>query len=345
MVIVFETTNLQVKNMTDTSNLYPLTFKPYLKNAIWGGRNLEKFGRSVPPEGLAESWEIAAHENGSSIVKNGIHAGKSLIELTNELGVALVGTNGQWALDRGKFPLLVKLIDANRNLSVQVHPKDDYAQQNEGNELGKTEMWVILDAKPDSTLIYGVKNGTTPENFRKGIEDGNLEPHLHSVPAAVGAHLCVPAGSLHAIMEGIVIAEIQQNSDTTYRVYDWNRLGADGKPRQLHVDKALDVINFNQVEPRLPEEILVAEADGVRTTLLCQNEYFRTERIKMEADTVYQGNCDGTTLEIWGILDGCTEIGDIEMQGIQFILLPAQMGEFAIHAKERSILLRSILPK
>lgn len=330
--------------MNDSKTLYPLSFQPFLKTAIWGGRNLEKLGREVPPEGTAESWEIAAHENGSSIVTNGIHAGKNLIELTDELGTALVGSNGQWALDRGKFPLLVKLIDANGNLSVQVHPKDAYALANEGNELGKTEMWVILDAKPDATLIFGVKEGTTPENFRKGIEDGNLEPWLHSVPAQVGSHLCVPAGSLHAIMEGIVIAEIQQNSDTTYRVYDWNRVGADGKPRQLHVDKALDVINFEQVEPVLPKEILVQEGNGSKTTLLCQNEYFRTERITLAKGASYHGNCDGSTLEIWGVLRGKTQISEMDLHPIQFILLPAQMGTFTISALEETVLLRSVLP-
>lgn len=332
------------EKMTDPQNLYPLSFKPFLKTAIWGGHNLEDFGRFVPEEGTAESWDIAAHKNGSSIILNGIHQGKNLAELTNELGVSLVGTNGQWALDRGKFPLLVKILDANRNLSVQVHPKDPYALEHEGNELGKTEMWVILAAKPGAKLIYGVKEGTTPELFRKGIENGNLEQYLHEVPAAVGAHLCVPAGSLHAICEGIVLAEVQQNSDTTYRVYDWNRLGKDGKPRELHVDKALDVINFEQIEPDFAAPILVSEENGIKTTILCENEYFITERIYMDEDTEYSGNCDGSTLEIWGILEGEATLGDMELKPIQFILLPAQMGEFTLKAKENTTLLRSTLP-
>ena len=331
--------------MTENQNLYPLSFNPFLKYAIWGGRNLEDFGRFLPEEGTAESWEIAAHKNGSSVVTNGIHTGKDLVELTAELGEALVGSYGKWALERKKFPLLVKLLDANRNLSVQVHPKDPYALEHEGNELGKTEMWVILAAKPGSKLIYGVKEGTTPEKFRKGIEDGNLEEYLHEVPATVGAHLCVPAGSLHAICEGIVLAEIQQNSDTTYRVYDWNRLGKDGKPRQLHVDKALDVIDFEQVERDFVEPKLVSEENGIKTTILCQNEYFITERIFMDADVEYTGNCDGATLEIWGILEGSATLNDMELSPIQFILLPAQMGEYTLIAKEGCILLRATLPE
>ena len=331
--------------MTDSNKLYPLSFKPYLKTAIWGGRNLEDFGRFVPEEGTAESWEIAAHKNGSSIVTNGIYGGKDLVQLTQELGEALVGSYGQWALERGKFPLLVKLLDANRNLSVQVHPKDPYALEHEGNELGKTEMWVILAAKPGAKLIYGVKEGTTPEKFRKGIEDGNLEQYLHEVPATVGAHLCVPAGSLHAICEGIVLAEIQQNSDTTYRVYDWNRVGKDGKPRELHVDKALDVINFDQVEPNFAEPTPVSESNGSKITVLCQNEYFITERIFMDAGAEYTGNCDGTTLEIWGILQGSAILGEMELSPVQFILLPAAMGEYKLEAQKDTILLRATLPK
>ena len=330
--------------MTKSSSLYPLSFQPFLKSAIWGGRNLEKLGRTVPEEGTAESWEISAHKNGSSIVTNGIHAGKTLTALTEELGDALVGTNGTWALERGKFPLLVKLLDANRSLSVQVHPKDPYALEHEGNELGKTEMWVILDTRSDSKLIYGVKKGTTPEKFRKGIEDGNLEPYLHEVPATIGAHLCVPAGSLHAIMDGIVIAEIQQNSDTTYRVYDWNRLGTDGKPRELHIDKALDVINFEQVEPTMPEPVILSDEKGIKTTLLCDNEYFITERIFMEEGAVFTGNCDGSSMEIWGILKGKAQIGEMKLSPIQFILLPAQLGAFEIQATEETTLLRTTLP-
>jgi mannose-6-phosphate isomerase len=330
--------------MTNSKNLYPLRFKPFLKSAIWGGKNLENFDRYVPEEGTAESWEISAHKNGSSTVTNGIHAGKTLTELTKDLGVKLVGSNGQWALDRGKFPLLVKLLDANQSLSVQVHPKDTYALKNEGNELGKTEMWVILAAKPGAKLVYGVKEGTTPEKFREGIENGNLEQYLHELSATVGAHLCVPAGSLHAICEGIVLAEIQQNSDTTYRVYDWNRLGTDGKPRQLHIDKALDVINFEQVEPDFVEPEFVSDEKGVRTMLLCQNEYFRTERIHMEENSTYSGVCDGSSMEIWGILNGKALLGDMTLSPIQFILLPAQMGNFVITANENTTLLRATLP-
>ena len=157
----------------------------------------------------------------------------------------------------------MKLLDASRPLSVQVHPDDDYALANEGNELGKTEMWVVLDARPGAEIILGVRPGTTPAAFRAALQAGQLEPYLHRLPVQTGDHVCVPAGSLHAIMGGLLIAEIQQNSNTTYRVYDWNRL-QNGQPRPLHIDKAMSVINFAQVAPGLCQPELLADHDGLR---------------------------------------------------------------------------------
>ena len=323
------------------NDLYPLTFDPVLKDYIWGGRNLEKFGRELPDGIIAESWDIAGHEDGTSVVNNGRFAGKLLTEVHQELGLGLIGSNCQWAQDRGKFPLLIKILDANRQLSVQVHPKDPYALEHEGNELGKTEMWVVMDAKPDAKLQLGVKAGTTPEQFRQGIETGNLEPYLHYVPVKAGDHVCVPAGTLHAIMDGIMIAEIQQNSNTTYRVYDWNRMGADGKPRPLHVDKALDVIDFNKAEPSICPPEPISEENGIKRALLCQNEYFVTERVEMTAGATFNGNCNGRSLEIWGVLSGSVVVNDVELTAVQFTLLPAAMGEYTITTNADTTLLRT----
>ncbi|MCD4752627.1 MAG: class I mannose-6-phosphate isomerase [Anaerolineaceae bacterium] len=324
--------------------LYPLLFEPVLKEAIWGGRNLENYGRILPPGKTAESWEIAAHKNGSSIVLNGLHQGKSLADLTTELGIDLIGSNAQWALDRGKFPLLIKLLDANQRLSVQVHPKDDYALKNEGNELGKTEMWVVLHAEPDAKLVYGVREGTTREKFKKGIQQGNLEPYLNIIPVKSGDHVCVPSGSLHAIMEGTIIAEIQQNSDTTYRVYDWNRLGNDGQPRELHIDKALDVINFEQIEPQICPAAEIESNNGIRRSLLCRNQYFVTERIEFEGAAAYTGTCDGSSLEIWGIINGRAKVDELKLDAIQFTLLPAAYGDFSIVTEGPAVMLRTTIP-
>lgn len=320
--------------------LYPMTFAPVLKDYIWGGRRLEQLARPLPPGIIAESWEIAAHEDGVTAVTNGRYAGQLLTDVQAELGLDLIGTNCAWAQARGKFPLLIKLLDANQQLSVQVHPDDSYALAHEGNELGKTEMWVVLDAKPGAQVQLGVKAGTTPELFRRGIEEGRLEPYLHYVPIKPGDHICVPAGTLHAIMDGILIAEIQQNSNTTYRVYDWNRVGADGKARPLHVDKALDVINFNQVEPSLcPAELM--ELNGFSRSLLCANQYFVTERVEMAAGVVFAGNCDGRSLEIWGVLHGSVTVNGVGLTAVQFTLLPAAMGEFTVTAVTGATLLRT----
>ena len=324
--------------------LYPFLFEPVLKNYIWGGRNLEKYGRILPPGKVAESWEITSHKNGSSIVLNGIHQGKSLTDLTAELGIDLIGSNAKWALDRGKFPLLVKLLDANQRLSVQVHPKDDYALKNEDNELGKTEMWVVLSAEPDAKLVYGVRKGTTREKFKKGIQQGNLEPYLNIIPVRSGDHICVPSGSLHAIMEGTIIAEIQQNSDTTYRVYDWNRLGNDGQPRELHIEKALDVINFEQIEPQIIPAVEIESKNGIRRSILCHNEYFVTERIEFDHSGTYEGACDGSSLEIWGIIDGRARVGETELDTIQFTLLPAAYGAFSLSTEGPAVMLRTTIP-
>lgn len=326
----------------ENQKLYPLTFSPVLKDYIWGGRNLARYGRNLPAEGvIAESWEIAGHRDGTTLVNNGPYRGRSLIEMQNDLGLDLVGGKNAWAHERGIFPLLVKLLDANRPLSVQVHPDDNYALANEGNELGKTEMWVVLEAQPGAELILGVKEGTTKEAFQHALAAGEAAAYLHHLPVSAGDHICVPTGSLHAIMGGLVMVEILQNSNTTYRVFDWNRLGADGKPRQLHIDKALDVINFEQVEPGLCPSELVSEDGGIRRFRLCSNEYFVTERVEMGAGTVYHGSCDGDSLEIWGAIEGQVTVNGMPLGAVHFTLLPAAMGDYAIGAQGEATLLRT----
>jgi mannose-6-phosphate isomerase len=323
------------------ASLYPMTFVPVLKDYIWGGRRLEQLlGRQLPPGVTAESWEIAAHKDGTAIVANGHFAGRLLTEVHAELGLDLIGRNSAWAQQRGKFPLLVKLLDADQHLSVQVHPDDEYAKQHEGNELGKTEMWVVLYAEPEAALIMGVTANTTPEKFYRALTGGNLSPYLHRLPVHKGDAICVPSGSLHAILGGLVIAEIQQNSNTTYRVYDWNRL-KDGKPRPLHIDKAMDVINFSQIEPGLSQPTLVDDDLNVRRYLLCRNSYFVTERVEMKQGAIYRGHCDGSTFEIWGSIEGQVQIDELTLPAVKFALLPASMGTFAVHATEDSSLLRT----
>lgn len=324
------------------NELYPLLFEPVLKDYIWGGRNLEKLGRQLPPEGvIAESWEIAGHEDGTTRVVNGRFTGKLLTELHQELGLDLIGSRSAWAQERGKFPLLIKLLDANRPLSVQVHPQDDYALKNEGNELGKTEMWVVLHAEPEAEVILGVSHPISKEDFRVAISNNQLEPHLHRILVKTGDHICVPAGSMHAIMGGLLIAEIQQNSNTTYRVYDWGRVDANGRARPLHVDKALDVTNFDQIAPELCPPKRIADAGGIKRSLLCQTDYFVTERVEMAAGSTFSGSCNGETMEIWGIIAGTADVNGLALSAVRFVLLPAALGAFSVTATSPATFLRS----
>jgi len=330
--------------------IYPLTFTPVLRDYIWGGRNLEtKLGRTLPPGIVAESWEISGHPSSPTTVESGPLAGQTLPEVLQRLGLDLVGHRSQAMLKRGKFPLLIKLLDANQPLSVQVHPNDEYANLHENGELGKTEMWYILYAKPGAYLIYGLKPGVTPDSFRQALEAGKLESCLHQLPVKAGDAVFIPAGSVHAIMEGILLAEIQQNSDTTYRVYDWNRLGADGKPRPLHIDKAIDVINFAQVELGHFPPQLIEENDNLRREIITTCPYFNVERVTLKHEgAAFKGQADGSTFEIWGAMSGLSRVvwaGEpLELPAVRFTLLPAALGDFEIEALATSVFLRVYIP-
>lgn len=238
-----------------TERMYPLKFHPVYKEKIWGGDALARlFGRRLPSNKVGESWEIAAHPHGQSIVSKGPLAGTPLAELLRSSPREIMGRTP--LADDGRFPLLVKLLDCNDWLSVQVHPDDEYARTHEG-DLGKQESWVVLYAAPGAQIVYGLQPGTTRAEFAAAIADNRVEQYLHKVNVKAGDVFSVPAGTVHALGRGVVVAEIQQNSDTVYRVYDWGRLGADGKPRELHVAKALDVIDFTrapQLSPRSSTE-------------------------------------------------------------------------------------------
>lgn len=331
-------------------NIYPLTFSPVFRDYIWGGRNLETIlGRHIPAGVVAESWEISGHPSSPTRVDDGPLAGKTLPEILDLLGLSLVGHRSQAMLALGKFPLLIKLLDANKPLSVQVHPHDEYAKHHENGELGKTEMWYILYAKPDAHLIYGLKTGVTPEKFRQSLEAGNLEARLHRLPVKAGDTVFIPAGSVHAILEGILLAEIQQNSDTTYRVYDWNRVGADGKPRPLHIAKAIDVINFKQIEPTTSPVKLIEESKDLRREIITACPYFNVEKITFyRENSTFTGVCDGTTFEIWGAISGHSQVvwssQSLDLPAIRFTLLPAMLGEFTIKATDPATLLRVYVP-
>ena len=222
----------------NTVNPYPLLLKPPVKDYLWGGERLKtEFGFEAGAGPAAEAWVLSCHKDGQSVVENGELAGHTLSQALERMGPAAVGKK---AASFPYFPLLIKLIDARDRLSVQVHPNDEYAQRIEG-EYGKTEMWYVVDCEPGAQLIYGFNRDLSRDEFRRRIENNTLTEVCNVVPVSKGDVFFIQAGTLHAIGAGILIAEVQQNSNTTYRVSDYGRLGADGKPRALHIDKAVDV--------------------------------------------------------------------------------------------------------
>lgn len=219
---------------------------PACKDYIWGGQRLKTdFGIESGLNPLSEAWVLSCHPDGPSVLDSGPWAGLTLPQYIAQAGPQALGTKCR---EFESFPLLVKLIDARENLSVQVHPSDEYALAHEG-QYGKTEMWVVLDAAPGAFLYYGFQREVTREEFAERIQRGDLTDILRKLPVEKGDVVFIPAGTLHAIGAGVVIAEIQQNSNVTYRVFDYNRVGADGKPRPLHVEKALEVTDLRPTEP------------------------------------------------------------------------------------------------
>ncbi|MCY4080643.1 MAG: AI-2E family transporter [Caldilineaceae bacterium] len=342
-------------------SLYPLSFQPVYKDYIWGGRNLEtRLGRELPAGIIAESWEIAAHANGHSKVAAGPLAGSTIEEVQQRWGERLSGTS----VESDLFPLLIKVLDSNSWLSVQVHPDDAYALEHAG-DLGKTELWVILHAEPGAEIIYGLKAGVDRDRFAQSAPTGDIDAMLHRIPVRTGDAVYIPAGTVHALGPGAIVAEIQQNSDTTYRLYDWGRTGADGQSRPLHVRQALDVIDWRMVEPAVVAPPILDAPEGwvrealadlrtiggpaaanLRTAADAETScpYFRVDRLTGIPGAVWEGDCDGTAFQIWGCLSGTASLhcdGEtIDFQEVSWLLLPAALGAFGIRAETHTVLLR-----
>ncbi len=327
--------------------LYPLTFAPVFKAYTWGGRKLGSvLDRDIPTGKVAESWEVSAHPNGPTVVLEGEHAGRSLAELLEQYGTRLVGRRNRTAVDRRRFPLLIKFLDANEWLSVQVHPSDDYALEME-NDLGKTEMWVVLQADPGAELILGFDGPTDRAALERAVSEDRLVTLLHRSTPRTGDVFFVPAGTIHALGPGLLLAEIQQNSDTTYRVYDWGRDPGGSQPRPLHLTQALAVTDLETVRPGavVPE---IHRRDGREVEILASCPHFQTERLALAAGESYSGRCDGETLELWCALTGGVELewsGEpVACPAVHWVLLPAELGRFDLRAVDDSTLLRVFTP-
>lgn len=302
---------------------HPLFLEPVFKERIWGGTALrDTFGYSIPSAKTGECWAVSAHAHGSSAVKNGPLLGKTLDQVWQDHPEVFGFPDGK------VFPLLVKLLDANMDLSVQVHPDDNYAILHENGDLGKTECWYVIDCKEDAELILG-HHASTKEEFKHRIESGDWNGLLRRIKIKPGDFFYVPSGTLHALCEGTLVLEIQQNSDTTYRVYDYDRCDDKGQKRTLHIEKAMEVVTIPHIEKvHTPE---VKEVENAVITVYVQSDYFSVYKWKVRGRAVFPSQ---QSYLLGSVLSGS---GRIVNHGIQYecnegshFILPARFGEFSI---------------
>jgi mannose-6-phosphate isomerase len=338
--------------------LYPFKFRPILKRYLWGGRRLgEVLGKPLG-EGhdYAESWEIADHASGQSIVTNGPLAGRSLGELVADRGGELLGRHAAGSSnEQPRFPLLFKFLDCHRDLSVQVHPDDAAAAQLDPPDLGKTEAWVILDAQPGSRVYAGLKFGFDRAALAREVARGRTELCLNSFEPRVGDCIFIPAGTVHALGAGLLVAEIQQASDTTYRLFDWNRVAPDGQPRPLHVEQALDAIDYSAHIVQ-PSQSHATDRPHAQRLVACDK--FVLDRWRIDAlDTLAT---DGR-FHILSVLAGelyvsvagveasrgnttSDEVSIFSLIAGQTLLVPASVDQLTVAAPKSSVFLDMYLP-
>lgn len=310
---------------------YPLRFQPVFRRYIWGGHRLASvLNKPIGEQSAAESWEIVDHGDTQSVVEFGIHAGKTLRELITADPAGILGAQVAQAVSapgipsylRNRFPLLLKFLDANRHLSIQVHPDDKFGSTLSPPDLGKTEAWYVMAAAEGAKIYAGLKSGVDQAAFTNAVAIGETESVMHSFQPVAGDCVFIPAGTMHAIGEGLLIAEIQQASDTTFRVYDWGRVGDDGKSRPLHIEKSIEATDFSRgpVEPAPPKPI----GPGVVELVAC--EKFVMRRHEVSQPKPFGG--DGR-FRILAVTDGAIEIDNDPAQSPlvlgQTALLPASL--------------------
>jgi len=308
--------------------LYPLKFSPILKDKIWGGTKLKSlFNKQAETDKLGESWELSGYEGDESVVTNGFLAGNNLTELIEIYMGELIGDSifDQFGLS---FPLLFKLIDANDNLSIQVHPGDEVAAERH-NSFGKTEMWYVVDADQGSELIIGFTEECSRETYLKAMEEDRVEDLLHKVPVTKGDVFFIPAGRVHAIGKGVVVAEIQQSSDITYRIYDYKRKDDNGNERELHTEEALDVIDFEASKqpktvytPLLNETTPLITCDYFTTNLLRFNKQIDRQYAKIDSFVAYMCLEGNFTIEFEG--------DKTEVSKGDTVLIPASIDDLSL---------------
>lgn len=325
-------------NRNSSLRIEPFLLKPVGKDYLWGGSRLnDDFSKEIPMKPLAETWECSTHPDGPSTVASGVHEGRLLKEVLTDHPEYL-GTHPR---TKGELPILIKLIDANQDLSVQVHPDDAYAKEHENGSLGKTEMWYVLDAAPGTELIYGFRHDMTRRRLQESLEQGTIEKHLQKVKVEKDDVFFIEAGTVHAIGAGALIAEIQESSNLTYRLYDYHRVDKNGIPRELHVEKALQVADLNgSAEPRQPMRVL-RYGKGFAMELLCRCRYFQVERMLINTERCREMVAFQTRSNSFQVLlciGGCGVILGEGMQAIHFfkgdcIFVPADSKELKLHGR------------
>ena len=314
----------------------PFLLRPSGKDYIWGGRRLnDEFEKKIPLSPLAETWECSTHPDGPSWVVGGEFDGMELAQVLR-LHPEYLGTHPN---ADGELPILIKFIDADKDLSVQVHPDDTYAAAHENGQWGKTEMWYVLDAVKDAKLVYGFRHNTNEEEVRGAISDGTIMRHLQRVSIHKDDVFFMKPGTVHAIGAGALIAEIQQNSNLTYRLYDYDRVDKNGQKRSLHVEKAMAVANFeSSAEPRQPLRVLRYQP-GMATELLCRCKYFEVYRMLVNTER-RQTVCfwsDSLSFRVLLCVDGCGSL-QFEGESLDFykgdcIFVPANSVKIRIHGQ------------
>ncbi len=314
--------------------MYILKLSPVFKDYLWGGTKLrDEYGFKSNLEKLAEGWMLSCHKDGENTIVNGEFASKTLTDVLKK--------NPDYLGENGKkfeyFPILIKLIDAKNDLSVQVHPDNEYAMRVE-NEYGKTECWYILDCDEGAELIYGFNREISSEEFKEKIADNTFLDTVNKVKVKKGDLFFIEAGTLHAIGSGILLAEIQQNSNTTYRVYDYGRLGADGKPRDLHVEKAIDVTSCTPpTRDTRPEGELII-SNGYSTQLLTKCDLFNVTKVTVNES--YIDIADNKSFVSILVTDGCGNIDGLEIQKGDSLFIPANYGKFTVVGNAELIITR-----
>jgi mannose-6-phosphate isomerase len=318
--------------------LYPLTFRPIFKQRVWGGRELERLYQKPLPPGvpIGESWEISDRPGDVSVVANGPLAGKDLRWLMENHTADLLG---QARPQGGRFPLLFKILDAQEMLSLQVHPPAAAASALGGEP--KTEMWYVAEATPGAQLYVGLKRGVTRAEFERRIKAGTVAECFHRLSVKAGDAMFIPSGRVHALGAGLVIFEIQQNSDTTYRVFDWNRLGLDGKPREVHITQSLASIDFDDYETSLIPRAFVPHGASKVMPLVCDPLFSaEAQEVSAGASVPLRPKKMQVVALLAGRVQVCDGVERLALAAGQFCLVPASLSQVTVHAETTATFLR-----